>query len=560
MKFGDRRALNSTVKRRSDLSTVILHWAAVLALGVALLSGLRISTDSPDASWSLLLDAVLLHGAVSQWHVWAGYGLTAVILGYGVYLLRAGLGSRIIFDRYRRQALKSPDGATRWQARNVAIFWVGFTIILLLAISGSISYWGAGLLPAAFLGATHRVLSWALILYVVIHIGGQIAYGGIRQLTKIMMPRLAYGVAGATAFVVVAAVAGGVYWIDHIALRTLTLPKVASAPVLDGKFDDEVWKSAKAIVIPTARAHTVEGGEIDVTVKAIHDGTTAYFAFEWPDTERSMKLFPMVKTETGWTIKQTEADRGDESEFYEDQFAVMLSRASEVAGGSAHYGSKVLSDKKSTHGRGMHYMTDGSIVDLWQWKAARTGNRVVSQMDDGYIGAPLEKPAGDERYRGGFNMDPDTGGGYVQNFDRKDPAARLADGVVPRRLPKDWQLVRAAIAGDGIDHSSADRADWWLLYEETVPYTAEMDANIPVGTVLPSVLVRGPFQGDRGHIAAEAVWSDGVWRLEVKRALDTGSQYDLPIAKDMYFWVSAFQHAQTRHSYHTRPVRLELGE
>ena len=91
-----------------------------------------------------------------------------------------------------------------------------------------------------------------------------------------------------------------------------------------------------------------------------------------------------------------------------------------------------------------------------------------------------------------------------------------------------------------------------------LPYTPELDALYPVGTIVPSVILRGPFEGDRGDVAAVGTWSKGWWRLEVRRELDTGSRFDVVIADGTYLWVAVFDHTQTRHSQHLHPVRLAL--
>lgn len=95
---------------------------------------------------------------------------------------------------------------------------------------------------------------------------------------------------------------------------------------------------------------------------------------------------------------------------------------------------------------------------------------------------------------------------------------------------------------------------------ETVPYTKELDDRIPVGTVLPGVLIMGNYEGDRAHLQGGAKWKDGHWTLEVSRDLKTGSQFDHDFVpgQDLYAWVSVFDHNQTRHTRHMRPVRIVM--
>jgi hypothetical protein len=46
------------------------------------------------------------------------------------------------------------------------------------------------------------------------------------------------------------------------------------------------------------------------------------------------------------------------------------------------------------------------------------------------------------------------------------------------------------------------------------------------------------------------------------RSLKTGSKYDKDFVpgKDLYMWVAAFDHVQTRHTRHPRPVRVVTQE
>jgi hypothetical protein len=41
-------------------------------------------------------------------------------------------------------------------------------------------------------------------------------------------------------------------------------------------------------------------GESTVEIRAVYDGDTAYFAFTWQDSTRSVKDFPLLKAIDGW--------------------------------------------------------------------------------------------------------------------------------------------------------------------------------------------------------------------------------------------------------------------
>ena len=98
--------------------------------------------------------------------------------------------------------------------------------------------------------------------------------------------------------------------------------------------------------------------------------------------------------------------------------------------------------------------------------------------------------------------------------------------------------------------------------DETVPYSAEEDAKIPVGTIIPAVLITGKHEGDRYHVKSAAHWADGHWTMVASRDLKTGSKYDQDFVpgKDLYMWVSVFDHTQTRHTRHARPVKIVTQE
>jgi hypothetical protein len=101
-------------------------------------------------------------------------------------------------------------------------------------------------------------------------------------------------------------------------------------------------------------------------------------------------------------------------------------------------------------------------------------------------------------------------------------------------------------------------ARWWMTEAESQPWSAEADAAIPVGTVIPGVLIQGTYEGDRADVKAAARWAAGRWTLEIARRLDTGSRHDVAIRSGVAMWVAVFDHTQTRHTRHLRPIILEV--
>jgi len=264
-----------------------------------------------------------------------------------------------------------------------------------------------------------------------------------------------------------------------------------------------------------------------------------------------------MKTEEGWTVLQHEYGIQDEDDYYEDKFGVMLARSPQLAGaGATHLGDKPLPGRPGpAGGRGLHYTTDGSIVDVWHWKSVRSGSTAMNQIDDNHFGPPLEPNPEKKRYTGGYTQDPKTGGGFKMNWEA------FQDGVVtPLRLPKDPAMLDQFASVD-VDPTVGDAVSLWMPLAETVPYSEDLD-TYPVGTIMPSVLIDAPFEGDRGDVLAVGRWQDGWWHMEVRRKLDTGSPYDVSLTahRPTYLWVAVFDHAQTRHSQHLHPVELVLED
>jgi cytochrome b subunit of formate dehydrogenase len=545
--------LHPSRAEKKDLMTVLLHWALLITLFYSLTSGLRISADNQTAVWARAVSGLLPQGDVIRWHVVAAYALTLIAIAYLMFLVRARLQARVTVDGMRIVNLTAPDRATRWRAINVFLYWLAFILIGIAAVTGGVLYFfSGGGQSFEWVLTLHRACAWMVLVYTVLHVLAQIAFGGLRQLCAIINPRLAYGHAAKAALVFALLAGVSIYAIDSFTIRNLHVARTAEPPLIDGSAADVSWYDTEAVEIVTTRGINQPGSEVTVKVRMLYDAGNIYALFEWPDATRSQKHLPLQKTAGGWRILQKDARNQDEDDYYEDKFAVMLAYSATLAGaGTTHLGPRPLADKPGpAGGRGLHYTTDDSIVDVWHWKSVRTG--AIGQLDDNYFGPPLEQDFTQSRYTGGYAKDPGTGG-YVMNW------KRFSDTIIePLRLPKNPALLER-LGNLDPDPNVSDDGEFWLPLGQTVEYNPALD-TYPVGTILPSVLLQGPFEGDRGDVRSAAQWHNGWWRLEVSRKLNTGSPYDVAIGGEapVYLWVAVFDHAQTRHSMHLHPLQIVL--
>ena len=96
----------------------------------------------------------------------------------------------------------------------------------------------------------------------------------------------------ANAFVVAAAAAitGASFIVatDQFAVDRLRIQRInaTDVPTLDGDTSDRAWRGVKPFSLLTGEGGNFDGkGETRITVRAVHDGTFAYFLFTWEDLD-----------------------------------------------------------------------------------------------------------------------------------------------------------------------------------------------------------------------------------------------------------------------------------
>src|SRR3977135_159615 len=167
----------------------------------------------------------------------------------------------------------------------------------------------------------------------------------------------------------------------------------ADAPILDGDTSDRAWRNIQPFSLTTNQGGNFDGkGEAKIDIRAVHDGTWAYFLFTWEDPTRSLKHLPLVKEIDGWHLLHNGYENGDERDYHEDKFSVLLTTADAVLAGDRtfHASPRPVPDGPATlTGRGLHFTSaDIGYVDVWQWKATNGGP--TGWIDDAHFGPPLE--------------------------------------------------------------------------------------------------------------------------------------------------------------------------
>ncbi|WFU18585.1 ethylbenzene dehydrogenase-related protein [Bradyrhizobium sp. CB3481] len=349
--------------------------------------------------------------------------------------------------------------------------------------------------------------------------------------------------------------------------ETLYIKRIdaADAPVLDGDAPDPAWRSAKPVTVLTGFGGNLGGkGNSAVEIRAVHDGKWVYFRFTWEDPTRSLKHLPLVKREDGWHVLHDRYDRADERAFFEDKFAVLITNEPIVIPGDHTYrgGPTPVADRPSTLSqRGLHLASvSGQAMEVWQWKASSGG--LLGWIDRHHFDLPVDptraQAAGEFPYRGGYIQDARAMSLYADNCEAQ-PLGGYERPVQPRRLPRDWNATHAALGKVDLepDQGDTEGSRWWMTMPESEPYSADLDVRIPVGTVIPGSLILADDLAQRALVRGAARWGVGKWTLEVARRLDAAYP-DVPIGSNTRMWVAVFDHAQTYHTRHIRPVRLEL--
>ncbi|MCO1333551.1 ethylbenzene dehydrogenase-related protein [Microbulbifer sp. OS29] len=499
------------------------------------MTGLRISTLSKPAI--LHIEELLPQGQVHSFHFISAILLSSIFIAYFIYKFKTLL----------ENLSNPPEKSACTAGYHKIVTRLGVACMGLMLVSG----WGLfiGSSNSAIFRQIHFFGATGVFLYIFMHAGVYLATHGI-QVAGQVLPKVTSGYKPTVITSLGVTVILFTTWIliHNESYFNLAINKISANTVIeiDGFPRESAWKLAHPIKIHTDGGANFYNGKSTVNIQALHNGLEVYMHIAWEDPTESLKHLPLEKIEKGWKIQQQGFHSFNETKYYEDKFAILISNSCDYgAAGTSHLGRKPLSNMPANwHGKGYHYSTSSKRHDLWHWKAVRTNQMYLA--DDSYIGNPDKVRPGARRYTAGYLQDGKESGAYLMNWAWYSPEV-----ITPKRIPKNQRSASAIQQADV-------NPDWTIPWFDYQPYSENSDIY-PLGTLMPSVLyTSNRFEGDRADVRAHAVWQDGIWSMEMVRKLNTNSPLDVAIKDGVCIWVSAFDHSQVAHTRHSRAIKLEL--
>ncbi|WP_444942843.1 ethylbenzene dehydrogenase-related protein [Microbulbifer sp. ZKSA006] len=524
-------------KQLKNTLWITLHSLAIVVTFTSLLTGLRISTLSKSSIGHI--EELLPQGQVHSVHFFSAVVVSAIFFCYLFYKSTSKLQSPHKKRAYRKASARYHRTITR----------AGTLCIACIVASGWMLFVGNDYISTA--RQIHFLAALGVLLYIFLHAGVYLSTYGLKILGYLLPKiRTGYRIPVICYLSIVSITALLWLLITNNSHHRLTAKKIDPDffITIDGLAQESIWSHASPLEIYTDGGANFIDGSSTISLKAAYNQKEIFFHITWEDPTESLKHLPLKKVDSGWEIQQQGFQNFNETRYYEDKFAMLLSNSCEFgASSTSHLGRKPLAQLPANwHGKGYHYSSSEQIHDLWHWKAVRTNKMHLA--DDNYIGKPDIVRPGARRYTAGYLQDGKESGAYLMNWQWYSP-----NKVTPKRLPKQASSLTS------YQHADSN-SDWTIAWFEYQPYQRKED-TYPSNTTMPSVLyTSNRFEGDRADVRARAIWQDGYWSMEVVRKLDTGSTLDIPVKDGICLWVSAFDHSQIAHTRHAQPIKLRLAE
>lgn len=296
------------------------------------------------------------------------------------------------------------------------------------------------------------------------------------------------------------------------AIDTLTPYESSSELTPDGNANEAAWSSASALVVTTTGGTL---GGTQVTIKAVYTTANIYILASWADSTFSV-------TRDKYNVSGGTFNQGLDGSNSEDRIA-LLWEIGTIEGFNSSGGAI------KCHGLGtVNFTNPGEKADMWHVKAARGGGATSASILSALTidSSSYEATAGtialtgyaDDKFVDHETRKSDAGSGVYSDNTNGTHAAWIEAN------PSDWIdamiLTQSEIdAGQAINITKGLQNGWANLTWAVNNYTS-LNANVP------RHILKTPV-GSRGDIEVGMRWTDGIWTVEMKRALDTSNADDV---------------------------------
>jgi hypothetical protein len=319
--------------------------------------------------------------------------------------------------------------------------------------------------------------------------------------------------------------------------------KADTAITLDA-MAEKAWDKATALEVkldqlPYEPSNGYDGiRETTVKIKSLYDDKNVYFYIQYADPTQSLARFPWIKQADGsWKQSKKKDSTGHDNTYYEDKLGMywaIKARGFKKKGCavSCHLTENGKNNDIDDTSAGRKYTNKpGETIDMWHWKSVRTGP--LGMFDDQFVD-DTKDPKQNKNW--GRKGDTKLGGGYKNNVNESKSGPAFMNGP----------------------YSEKDK--YWVLPRTKTKFVD----TFKTGDVAPGIVI-SPFTGSRGDISVQTNWKDGMWTLEVKRALvTTGDKVEIQdvhfsdLNKAYYFGISVFDNSQINHVYHEGSIEMSF--
>lgn len=318
--------------------------------------------------------------------------------------------------------------------------------------------------------------------------------------------------------------------------QTLVSGKANAPIILDGKAD-KAWDAAKGITVkvdelPYEPSNGYKGmEETDVTIQSLYDDTYVYFLITYKDPTKSLARFPWVKQADGsWKKLANKDSTGHDNTYYEDKFAMFWNISTKGFEADGCMIACHLDEPGDTSAGRKYTSSADQTIDMWHAKYVRS--MPMGMFDDQYVDNNT-----DPKKNKGWGRKGDTGKGGYKNNDNGDTSGPAFMNLMP-----------------------TDDEMYYIIPSKSVPFVD----TFKEGDVLPGITI-SPMMGGRADILSRNRYENGVWTLEVMRALKTTGEnaetQDIQFtdtSKKYPFGIAVFDNSQINHLYHSETLQLQF--